>query len=71
MKVLEEGDSPSEIPSADVKSLRPLKMVRTSQFRNKLCAFLFLLFLPQRFWSKYKLGSKVLSGLIFVHVMLI
>ncbi|OPJ69419.1 very large A-kinase anchor protein [Patagioenas fasciata monilis] len=26
MKVLEEGDSPSEIPSADVKSLRPLKM---------------------------------------------
>ncbi|KAM6093937.1 very large A-kinase anchor protein isoform 2-T2 [Chlamydotis macqueenii] len=26
MKVLEECDSPSEIPSADVKSLRPLKM---------------------------------------------
>ncbi|XP_074959348.1 very large A-kinase anchor protein isoform X1 [Phalacrocorax aristotelis] len=26
MKVLEEGDSPFEIPSADVKSLRPLKM---------------------------------------------
>ncbi|NWQ75555.1 CRBG3 protein, partial [Columbina picui] len=26
MKVLDEGDSPSEIPSADVKSLRPLKM---------------------------------------------
>ncbi|XP_010295481.1 PREDICTED: beta/gamma crystallin domain-containing protein 3, partial [Phaethon lepturus] len=26
MKVLEESDSPSEIPSADVKSLRPLKM---------------------------------------------
>lgn len=46
MKVLEECDSPSEIPSADVKSLRPLKMVRTSQFSNKLCAFLFLLLLP-------------------------
>ncbi|XP_068765363.1 very large A-kinase anchor protein isoform X1 [Struthio camelus] len=26
MKILEEGNSPSEIPSADVKSLRPLKM---------------------------------------------
>ncbi|NWW71808.1 CRBG3 protein, partial [Climacteris rufus] len=26
MTVLEEGDSPSEIPSADVKSLRPLRM---------------------------------------------
>lgn len=43
MTVLEECDSPPEIPSADVKSLRPLKMVRTSQFPNKLCAILFFI----------------------------
>lgn len=43
MTVLEECDSPPEIPSADVKSLRPLRMVRTSQFPDKLCAFLFFI----------------------------
>lgn len=42
MTVLEECDSPPEIPSADIKSLRPLRMVRTSQFPdNPLCALLF------------------------------
>uniref|UniRef100_A0A8C4UQ27 Crystallin beta-gamma domain containing 3 n=1 Tax=Falco tinnunculus TaxID=100819 RepID=A0A8C4UQ27_FALTI len=41
MKVLEECDSPSGIPSADVKSLRPLKMVRTSQFPDKLCIIIY------------------------------
>uniref|UniRef100_A0A8C8AR73 Crystallin beta-gamma domain containing 3 n=1 Tax=Otus sunia TaxID=257818 RepID=A0A8C8AR73_9STRI len=41
MKVLDECDSPSEFPSADIKSLRPLKMVRTSQFLNKPCIIIY------------------------------
>uniref|UniRef100_A0A8B9DQF0 Crystallin beta-gamma domain containing 3 n=1 Tax=Anser cygnoides TaxID=8845 RepID=A0A8B9DQF0_ANSCY len=41
MKILEECNEPSEIPSADVKSLRPLKMVRTSQLPNKSCMIIY------------------------------
>uniref|UniRef100_A0A663N9G5 Crystallin beta-gamma domain containing 3 n=1 Tax=Athene cunicularia TaxID=194338 RepID=A0A663N9G5_ATHCN len=41
MKVLDKCDSPSEFPSADTKSLRPLKMVRTSQFPNKPCIIIY------------------------------
>lgn len=46
MKILEECSELSEIPSADVRSVRPLKMVRTSQLSNKEHACLLLSLLP-------------------------
>lgn len=65
MTVLDECDSAPEIPSADVKSLRPLRMVRTPQFPDKLCAFLFfLLLLPQS--NKIVFDLNTTCALMFI-----